>query len=153
MSFIRLFFYLFSSILKIMWDSSIWTFVIWAWLTQPFLYTGLPLVKYVRNVLWQWPGELRHVCEAAPVNCLAWMGSCSGPWDKVQGRFLFFHFKADPGCVVCSKMGCFCSGHTKCNIADSSDIRTYSFVPFKNLFTQIIPFPLRLLDCNLCHGI
>lgn len=49
--------------------------------------------------------ELRHVCEAAPMNCSAWMGGCPEPWNKVQGRFLFFfHFKADAGYVVCSEM-------------------------------------------------
>lgn len=83
---------------------------------------------------------------------LPWMGSCSEPWNKPQARVLFFHFKADPGCVVCSKMGCFCSGHTKCNIPDSADIKTYSFSLLKIISLIISLFLLGFYTATYAMG-
>lgn len=81
--------YLFSSILKIMWDSSMWDLCYLSLAHSAIPVHGLLLVKYVRNVLWQHPPpELRHVCEAAHMNESAWIWSWSEPRKQSPGKIL-----------------------------------------------------------------
>jgi len=89
MYFIHLFIYLFSSILTIMWDSSMWNLCYLSLAHSAVPVHGLLLVKYVRNVLWQCPPwELRHVCKAARVNESAWVGDWSEPRKQNRGKIL-----------------------------------------------------------------